>query len=97
MDYKENMMSSIVLVSALVFLVAISPIFVSGQSNQTTHFKGTNTIVLKILNPYDGGQWQAVENYAAQGFRVMSIIPSSQLETDVNNPSLILVVLQKFD
>lgn len=91
------MTSSLVLVLPLVFLVAITPIFVSAQSNETDYFKGSNTVVLKILNPYNASQWQPVENYTAQGFRIMSIIPSSSLHQDVNNPSLILVVLQKFN
>lgn len=89
------MMLALVLIIVSVSILAITPSLVNAQSNDTTYFKGKNIVVLRILNPYNGTQWQPVEEYTAQGFRIVSIIPSSLLYLDVNNPSLVIVVLEK--
>jgi nucleoside recognition membrane protein YjiH len=89
-------MRSLILLSIFGISLAMIPIHVNAQQPEI-YFQGNNTVVLRINNPYNASQWQDVDTYTAKGYMIMSIIPSSALEPDFNNPSLIFVVLQKFN
>jgi hypothetical protein len=100
---KPWLLFCIVSISLATFTI---PIFVNAQQpdNKTNaqqpdnkiYFQGNNAVVIRINNPYNGTQWEEVDNYTGKGYRIMSIIPSSSLYPDTKNPSLILVVMQKF-
>jgi hypothetical protein len=79
-------------------LMIIIPTYVNAQqTDNKAYFQGNYTVVIRINNPYNASQWQDVDSYTTNGYRIMSIIPSSALYPDPKNPSLILVVLQKFN
>lgn len=64
--------------------------------DKTTFFKAGNMIVLRLNNPYNATQWGNVATLTTEGFRIMDLIPGSDLKPDTDNPALLFVVMQKF-
>ena len=92
-----NLKTFVVSSALLGLFLALIPVLVNAQpADNQTFFKGENTVVLRLNNPYNATQWEQVESYTTQGFRLMTIVPASALNPDPNNPALIFVVMQKF-
>ena len=58
-------------------------------------YEGNSTAVMLIPNAYNVTEWKNVDNYLSNGFTIKSVIPTSELETDLDNPNRILVILER--
>jgi hypothetical protein len=58
-------------------------------------YKGNATVVILIPNAYNATEWENVDNYTSKGFTIRSIVPTSELLPDPDNPNRIFVILER--